>query len=332
MEAEVVLIPDYTEKSFAVVGDTKPIKYILGKFGSLKFNDRLKVGPGWVGSSSNLASFEAHLKKNHIAYRKIPRAKYEPSANKPTPQKPAVVKSAVAKGGKQVIFITNYTSGGVGHNSFAVVGTDESIAPSLKGCGLLFNARLKVGPGWIGRGSKIDAARKCLTEAGINYREVTLEEFNRQPEETEEVEEEEPEIEMTNDTIAEILYSYGDEFKCHLAADYLAEHYPDDSDVILNDYTLFIPTDDAVEYVRGLLRNIPVEQLFDIVFLNHITADSMGHAVETGQLTMLSGITCSYLYREKKISRIPIIKTDGKINIITGVIADASQHLNLNRA
>jgi hypothetical protein len=38
---------DYSEKAFAVIGDTKPIKDILGEMGG-RFNRFLKCGAGWI--------------------------------------------------------------------------------------------------------------------------------------------------------------------------------------------------------------------------------------------------------------------------------------------
>lgn len=42
-----IKIVDYSEKSVAVIGDTKPIKDMLKEMGG-KFNFRLKCGPGWI--------------------------------------------------------------------------------------------------------------------------------------------------------------------------------------------------------------------------------------------------------------------------------------------
>ncbi len=44
-----VKIVDYSEKSFAVIGDTKPIKDDLKKMGG-RFNGRLTCGAGWIFS------------------------------------------------------------------------------------------------------------------------------------------------------------------------------------------------------------------------------------------------------------------------------------------
>lgn len=44
---------DYSEKSFAIIGDTKPIKKILSDLGG-SFNSHLSCGPGWIFSKSKI--------------------------------------------------------------------------------------------------------------------------------------------------------------------------------------------------------------------------------------------------------------------------------------
>lgn len=50
----------YSEKAFAVVGDTKPIKDDLKKLGG-RFNKRLTCGAGWIFSNSKRAAVNAFL-------------------------------------------------------------------------------------------------------------------------------------------------------------------------------------------------------------------------------------------------------------------------------
>lgn len=59
---EVNLV-DYSERAFAVIGDTKPIKDELRKLGG-KFNYRLSCGAGWIFSKSKLESVTNFL-QNH---------------------------------------------------------------------------------------------------------------------------------------------------------------------------------------------------------------------------------------------------------------------------
>jgi hypothetical protein len=56
----VVSIVDYSEKAFAVIGETKPIKDQLRGLGG-SFNAHLKCGAGWIFSKKRLQSVEAHL-------------------------------------------------------------------------------------------------------------------------------------------------------------------------------------------------------------------------------------------------------------------------------
>jgi hypothetical protein len=46
-------IIDYSEKAFAIIGDTKPVKDHLKKLGG-RFNFRLKCGPGWIFPKTKL--------------------------------------------------------------------------------------------------------------------------------------------------------------------------------------------------------------------------------------------------------------------------------------
>jgi len=55
-----VQIIDYSEKSIAVIGDTKPIKDQLKEIGG-KFNFRLSCGPGWIFSKKQLPEVEKLL-------------------------------------------------------------------------------------------------------------------------------------------------------------------------------------------------------------------------------------------------------------------------------
>jgi hypothetical protein len=51
---------DYSEKSFAIVGDTKPIKAIMEKYKG-RFNRYLSVGAGWIFAKKYEADVKAAL-------------------------------------------------------------------------------------------------------------------------------------------------------------------------------------------------------------------------------------------------------------------------------
>jgi hypothetical protein len=55
-------IIDYSEKAFAVVGDTKPIKNILSDLGG-SFNARLRCGAGWIFSKKRLEAVQTRLQE-----------------------------------------------------------------------------------------------------------------------------------------------------------------------------------------------------------------------------------------------------------------------------
>lgn len=55
-----VEIKDYSDKSFAVIGETYPLRYDLSKFGG-KFNYNLKCGPGWIFSKTKYDTVKKYL-------------------------------------------------------------------------------------------------------------------------------------------------------------------------------------------------------------------------------------------------------------------------------
>lgn len=61
-----IQIIDYSEKAFAVVGDTKAVKDDLKKLGG-RFNPKLSCGAGWIFSKKALSDVEAFLKSGSVA-------------------------------------------------------------------------------------------------------------------------------------------------------------------------------------------------------------------------------------------------------------------------
>lgn len=59
-EQGAVQLVDYSEKSFAVIGETKPIKDKLKELGGV-FNFRLSCGAGWIFSKTKLQAVQAYL-------------------------------------------------------------------------------------------------------------------------------------------------------------------------------------------------------------------------------------------------------------------------------
>lgn len=62
VEAGTVQIIDYSEKAFAVIGDTKPIKDLLKDLGG-SFNARLRCGAGWIFSKKRLTAVSDALRE-----------------------------------------------------------------------------------------------------------------------------------------------------------------------------------------------------------------------------------------------------------------------------
>lgn len=56
----IEIVPDYSEKAFAVIGDTKPIKDTLKKLGGA-WNSNLKCGAGWIFSKTKLETVKEAL-------------------------------------------------------------------------------------------------------------------------------------------------------------------------------------------------------------------------------------------------------------------------------
>lgn len=60
ISAQGVELIDYSEKSFAIIGETKPIKETLKSLGG-SFNGRLSCGPGWIFSKSKIDTVKQTL-------------------------------------------------------------------------------------------------------------------------------------------------------------------------------------------------------------------------------------------------------------------------------
>lgn len=60
ISAQDLELIDYSEKAFAIIGDTKPIKKMLSDLGG-SFNGRLSCGPGWIFSKSKIDTVKQTL-------------------------------------------------------------------------------------------------------------------------------------------------------------------------------------------------------------------------------------------------------------------------------
>ena len=59
------IIEDYTEKSFAVIGETKPLRKQLASLGGA-YNPRLSCGAGWVFSKKHRDRVDAFVRTGKI--------------------------------------------------------------------------------------------------------------------------------------------------------------------------------------------------------------------------------------------------------------------------
>lgn len=60
-ESSEIKLVEYSERSFAIIGDTKPIKDALKKMGG-RYNPRLKCGAGWIFSNKSREQVAKYLK------------------------------------------------------------------------------------------------------------------------------------------------------------------------------------------------------------------------------------------------------------------------------
>ena len=60
-ESPVIRIVDYSEKCFAVVGDTYPVRKQLKELGAWKYNKFLSCGAGWLFNNDKRAAVEAFI-------------------------------------------------------------------------------------------------------------------------------------------------------------------------------------------------------------------------------------------------------------------------------
>lgn len=72
-------IIDYSEKAFAVIGDTKPVKDQLKELGG-RWNSHLKCGAGWIFSKRHLGAVENAFRIT-MSERVLPRELEMPDVN-----------------------------------------------------------------------------------------------------------------------------------------------------------------------------------------------------------------------------------------------------------
>lgn len=151
------VVTDYTASSFAIIGNTTPIKNLLSNSGWVRFNPRLKVGPGWIGSQKNLESMLEYLDTNNVTY-------VTTGSRKPTS----------FRSPQRITLINDYTS-----NSVAVVGFNNKLFNNLTRCGFSSNERLKFGVGWVGRKRQLQTLRDCLSENNVILDEMSFQQFKQ---------------------------------------------------------------------------------------------------------------------------------------------------------
>lgn len=78
-EGPIIRIVDYNERSFAVVGDTKPLKNELKKLGGC-FNGKLSCGAGWIFAIGKKDAVAAFIASGEVQGSKVQGSKDKPAA------------------------------------------------------------------------------------------------------------------------------------------------------------------------------------------------------------------------------------------------------------
>ena len=158
--AEEIQLVEYSDKSFAAIGNTKPYKSILMELGG-KYNPNLKVDdqkvPGWIFSKKHLANVENVLQLSLGEEIDVPPP--------PPVKKPSTYQQSELKSPLPGVSIIDYSA-----KSIAVIGDTKEIKEHLKIIGGRFNKGLTVegvkAPGWIFSKKKLEVVQEVLEEAG----------------------------------------------------------------------------------------------------------------------------------------------------------------------
>ena len=135
----MINIIDYSDKSFALFGDTKKYKEQLKLLGG-KFNSNLKGQAGWIFSKihkDKVINFLETLSKEENVEE------------------------------MQNINVEKYSE-----KSFVIYGNTKEYKDKIKELGGKFNSNLKVGPGWIFSNIKFDKVKEWLNEINIEIDET----------------------------------------------------------------------------------------------------------------------------------------------------------------
>ena len=163
-----VSIVQYSDKSIAVLGDTKPIKDKLKQLGG-RFNASLKVGTsgatsaGWIFPSTQREAVSAALSSETV----VAAPSTLPSSSSAAPSTGIVTAPAAAAPGK--VSVVQYSD-----KAIAVFGDTKPIKDRLKALGGRYNGSLKHGefgataPGWIFPATQRGALESALSATGTD--------------------------------------------------------------------------------------------------------------------------------------------------------------------
>jgi hypothetical protein len=153
---------DYSEKSVAIIGETKEWIEELKQIGG-RFNRNLKVGensvPGWIFTKKKEDIVREFVEKSNSEQKNLPDMnKEKPLQNK---KSNANINLPV---GENKIEVINYTP-----KSLAIIGDTRVWSENIKELGGKFNRNLKVGesvvPGWIFSKNKEDVVKQFVENA-----------------------------------------------------------------------------------------------------------------------------------------------------------------------
>lgn len=223
--------------------------------------------------------------------------------------------------------------------SFAIAGDTKPISGLLnklnaegfegRQFSVKYNKYLKVGPAWIGSSKSLENIKSYLTKNKVRFQLITFNDYQNMNNKlaTKTIAKIKPKV-LSSEELIEVLYENNASF----VAAYLDEN---NIKLDLSNMTLFIPSNDAIEYVQGLLRGIDVNVLLDVLLENHISEFDI-ELNKTQDIKMLNGNSFKYDRATNKLDKISIVKTistkNPRIYLLEGILATPMQHQQLNRS
>lgn len=151
------VVPNYSDKSFAVYGNTQPYEDTLRALGG-RSNRNLRDGPGWIFSNTKyepvvqfIAQVNQQVGPPSPVYVTIPAPPMSPRITMP---RPAIASAVVTMpptitGGRTILPQTPLQIFQYTERSIAVIGDTKPFRKHLKAAGGSYNSNLSGHAGWI---------------------------------------------------------------------------------------------------------------------------------------------------------------------------------------